>query len=127
MQMPVHPIRVVIAARSALRRTYREALSAAGMQVAADCRDAAELLAAVSREQPDVCVLERDLRGGCLVATAAIALPRRAPKVLVVGGGDSPAEFRAARLAGAADCLPTDVDGEDLAAAVAALVQKEKP
>jgi len=72
-------------------------------------------------------VLERDLRGGCLVATAAIALPKRAPKVLVVGGGDSPAEVRAARLAGAAGCLPTDVDGEDLAAAVAALVQKEKP
>jgi DNA-binding NarL/FixJ family response regulator len=127
MQTPARPIRVVIAARTALRRTYREALSAAGMQVAADCGDAAELLAAVSREHPDVCVLDRELRGGGLVATAAIAVPRRAPKVLVVGGRGSAAELRAARLAGAAASLPTDIDAAELAAAVAALVEKEKP
>lgn len=127
MQTPVHPIRVVIAARTALRRTFRDALAAAGMQVAADCGDAAELLDAVSREHPDVCVLDRELRGGSLVAIAAIATPRRAPKVVVVGGSGSPAELRAARLAGAAASLPTDIDAAELVAAVAALVEKEKP
>ena len=115
----------MIAARSALRRSLRDAFTAAGIEVAADCRDAAELLAAVDREHPDVCVLDRELRGGGLVVTAAIASPRRAPKVLVVGGRGSPAEIRAARLAGAAECLPSDSSTADLTAAVTAIVRKE--
>ena len=86
MQKAEAGARVVIAARSALRRTLHEAVTAAGMHVAADCGSTAELLAAVSRERPDVCVLDRELRGGGLAATAAIASPRQAPKVLVVGG-----------------------------------------
>lgn len=91
------------------------------MDVAADCGDAAELLAAVARERPEVCVLDRELRGGGLAATAAIASPPRAPKVLLIGGRGSPAEVRAALLAGAADCLASDVAPARLAAAVAAL------
>ena len=97
------------------------------MEIAADCEDTTELLAAVSRERPDVCILDRELRGGGLVATAAIASPRQAPKVLVVGGRGSPAELRAARLAGAAGCLPTDIDATELATAVIDLVRKEQP
>ena len=96
------------------------------MHVAAECGSAAELLAAVSREQPDVCVLDRELRGGGLSVTAAIASPRRTPKVLVVGGRASPAEIRAARLAGAAGWVPADVDPAALAAAVSQLVQEEE-
>src|SRR2546423_9578511 len=92
-------IRVVIAARAAVRRTLRNALTAAGMEVAADCGNATDLLAAVNRERPDVCVLDRELPGGGLIATAAIATPRRAPKVLVVGGRGSQVERRAAHLA----------------------------
>lgn len=128
MQTPAQPqIRVVIAARSAVRRSLRDTLTAAGMHVAAECGDATELLAAVSRERPDVCVLDRELRGGGLAATAAIASPRQAPKVLVVGGRGSAAELRAARLAGAADSLPGDVGAPKLAAAIAALARKEQP
>ena len=121
------PIRVVIAARAPVRRAFREALTAAGMEIAADCGDTTELLAAVSRERPDVCILDRELRGGGLVAIAAIASPGRTPKVLVVGGRGSPAELRAARLAGAAGCLPTDIDATKLATAVIDLVRKEQP
>jgi DNA-binding NarL/FixJ family response regulator len=91
-----------------------DTLTAAGIQVAADCGSAAELLAAVSRERPDVCVLDRELRGGGLAATA------------VIGGRGSPAELKAARLAGAADCLPADVDAAGLADAIEALVRKEQ-
>jgi len=120
-------IRVVIAARPAVQRKLHEALTAAGMQVAADCGDAAELLAAVSRERPDVCVLDRELRGGGLVATAAIAAPARAPKVLIVGGRGSPAELRAASLAGAAACLPGEITAAGLVAAVTSVVEKEEP
>jgi DNA-binding NarL/FixJ family response regulator len=119
-------IRVVVAARTGLRAKLHDALSAAGMQIAAECGSSAELVAAVSRERPDVCVLDRELHGGGLSATAAITSPRQAPKVLVVGGHASPPEIRAARLAGAAGCLPADIDAAALAAAVSQLVLKEE-
>jgi DNA-binding NarL/FixJ family response regulator len=125
MQKAETGVRVVIGARSALRRTLHEAVTAAGMHVAADCGNPTDLLAAVSRERPDVCVLDRELPGGGLAALAAIASPP-APKVLVVGGRGSQAERRAARLAGAADCLSIHADAADLVAAVSALVRKEQ-
>jgi DNA-binding NarL/FixJ family response regulator len=96
------------------------------MRLAADCGDAAELVAAVARERPDLCLLDRELPGDGLAATAAIAAPARAPKVLVVGGRGSPAEVRAARLAGATGAFPADIDPASLAAAAGALVQKER-
>jgi len=126
MEKPEARLRVVIAARTAIRATLHEAATAAGMEIAADCASSAELLAAVSRERPDLCVLDRELRGGGLAATAAITSPPRAPKVLVVGGRGSPAELRAVRLAGAAGCLPGDIDAAGLTAAIAALIRKEQ-
>lgn len=118
--------RVVIAARTAIRSTLRKAVTEAGMELTAECGSAEELLAAVSRKRPDVCVLDRELRGGGLAAAAAIASPKPAPKVLIVGGRGSPAELRAARLAGAAGCVPGDLDPADLAAAITTLVPKEE-
>jgi DNA-binding NarL/FixJ family response regulator len=109
-----------------MRATLREAVRRAGMQLAADCVDASDLVAAVSRERPDLCLLDRELRGGGLAVTAAIASPPRAPKVLIVGGRGSPAEVRAARIAGAADAVPATVDAASLAAALSALAHKEE-
>jgi DNA-binding NarL/FixJ family response regulator len=120
-------VRIVVAARPSLRRTLHEALGQAGVAIAADCADAAELLAAVSRERPDVCILDRDLRGGGLSALAALAAPHPAPKILVVGGRGTSTEIRAARLAGAAGCVPSDIDAAGLAAAISELVQEEEP
>jgi len=120
------PIRVVIAAGEAMRRILRDALDRYGMQVAAECNDISELLVAVASERPDVCIVDRELRGGGLTATAAITFPARAPKVVIVGGRGADAEVRAARLAGASDCLPVDVPADALATAVAALVHNEK-
>ena len=120
------PIRVVIAAGEAMRRILRDALDRHGMQVAAECSDSGELVLAVASERPDVCIVDRELRGGGLTATAAITFPARAPKVVIVGGRGAHAEVRAARLAGASDCLPVDVEADALAAAVAALVHNEK-
>jgi len=72
-------------------------------------------------------VLERELRGGGLSATAAIASPNGAPQVLVLGGRGSRAVLRGARLAGAADCLTSDVDMISLVAAVHALASPTEP
>lgn len=119
-------IRVAIAARTAMRPTLRDAAARAGLEIAAECADAAQLLDAVAREHPGLCILDRELRGGGLVAAASIAAPHPAPKVLVVGGRGAAAEVRAARLAGAADCVPGDIDAAELAAAVTALVKEEE-
>jgi two-component system, NarL family, response regulator DesR len=118
-----HDIRVLLAGREATVTPLREALEAAGIQVVADCGSQDQVVAALATTRPDVCIVDRDLEGGGLVATAAIATPGVAPRVLVVGGRGSASELRAARLAGAAGSLPGDVDAAALIAAVAALVQ----
>jgi DNA-binding NarL/FixJ family response regulator len=124
MQEPAQrPIRVVIAAREGMRRRLRDFARRAGLQIAAECADGGQTVAAVARERPDLCLLDRDLRGGCLATTAAMTSPGRMPKVIIVGGRGSPVEIRAARIAGAADCVPIDVDADGLAAAVAAVVR----
>jgi DNA-binding NarL/FixJ family response regulator len=115
-------VRVVIATRAAWRPRLRKAFASAGIEVAAECDDVTELLAAVSSERPDACVVERDLRGGGLSAAAAIAAPRSAARVLILGGRGSPAERRAARIAGASDCLPADADAIQVVEAVNELV-----
>jgi DNA-binding NarL/FixJ family response regulator len=125
MQPTIKPTRVVIASGATIRRTLRDGISRAGMQIAAECTDSGELLAAVARERPDICIVDRELRGGSLAATAAITTPPTAPRVLIVGGRGARADVRAARLAGASDCVPFDVGAEALAAAVAALVRDD--
>jgi len=109
-----------------MRSKLRDAAAQAGLAIAAECGDATELLDAVAREQAALCVVDRELRGGGLAATAAIAAPHPAPKVLVVGGRGAAAEVRAARIAGAADCVPGDIDAAELAAAITALVKEER-
>ena len=84
-----------------MRGVFRDGIGLAGLEVAAECNDSSELLAAVANKHPDVVVVDRELRGGSLAALAAITTQRRAPKVLMVGGRGAPAEVQAARLAGA--------------------------
>jgi DNA-binding NarL/FixJ family response regulator len=117
-------VRVVIATRAAWRPRLHEAFTVAGIEVAAECDNVTDLLAAVSRELPDACVVERELRGGGLSAAAAIASPLPAPRVLILGGRGSHAERRAARIAGAADCLPIHVDASRVVEAVRELVNR---
>src|SRR5436305_10623399 len=96
-------IRVVILGRAHLRRAIRDALVGAGIDVVAGCGSREEALTAVGETRPDVCVVDREIDGGGLIATAALASPSRPPHVLVIGGGGAPEERRAAELAGAAD------------------------
>jgi DNA-binding NarL/FixJ family response regulator len=94
------------------------------MTVVAGCATREEALAAVRWSRADVCIVDRAIDGGGLIATAAIASPPwppRPPEVLVIGGGPAPEERRAATFAGAADYLPGDPDPARLIAAVAAL------
>ena len=118
-QTPRTSVSVVVAAREPLRQSIHEALQAGGHRVAESCTALADTLAAVRRIHPDVCVVDRELPGGGLAAICSIALPGRQPRVIVIGG-DTPAEVRAALLVGAAECLPQAVGPQELAAAVSA-------
>jgi DNA-binding NarL/FixJ family response regulator len=113
------PLTALVAAGARALVALRAAVESAGLVVAAECASASEAIAAATQAQPDVCVLDRDLPGGALAAAAAIAAPRPAPAVLVVGGVGSQAELRAALLAGASGYLPGEPDGAQLAEAVA--------
>src|SRR5262245_15506071 len=115
--------RVVVGGRTSASARLCDAAARAGLTVAAVCSDTMTLVEAVERERPVLCLLDRQLSGGGLSAVAAVSRPRPAPKVLVVGGCESPAEARALRLAGADSCLPADIDITSLADAVRSLVQ----
>ena len=120
-------IRVVLAGRPELVDVLIEALRASGIRVVAACTDRVQTLAAIQQASPDVCIVDRELEGGGLIAAAAAASPRRSPKVLVVGDIDAPVERRAALLAGAAAYLPRSTDPVSFAAAVSQLARKEPP
>ena len=111
-----HPISVVVAARETVRELLRNPLEAAGIEIAAESSDLAEALHAVAQRRPQLCVLDRDLPGAGITTIAALATPGRRPRVLVIGGGSDPAGVRADRLAGAARCLPGEVDVNHIAA-----------
>jgi len=118
-------IRVVLAGRPELVEVLNKALHAPGIDVIASCTNRVQALAAIRQASPDVCIVDRELAGGGLIAAAAAASPVPAPKVLVVGDQNAPAERRAARLAGAAAYLPRSSDAASFVAAVSQLGGKE--
>jgi DNA-binding NarL/FixJ family response regulator len=112
--------RIVIAGTASNRRL----LAAAGFAVVAQPATAREAVAAVEREQPDVCLLDADLPGGALVAAAAIASPVGPPAVVVIGAGGE-REARAAALAGADAYVPRYAD-DRLLDTIAALLRRRR-
>jgi DNA-binding NarL/FixJ family response regulator len=117
--------RIVIAAgRSTLRAALDRALTAAGFEVTARCGTAHAAVEAVTRDHPDVCIVDSNLPGGALVAAAAIALPPSRPAVLVIDPEGSDAALRAAELAGASGYLRGELDDVRLTDAVAALSKR---
>ena len=116
---------MVLAGHPDLVAVLNDALRAPGIRVIASCTDRAQTLAAVRKASPDVCIVDHELAGGGLIAAAAAASPLPAPKVLMVGDENAPAERRAARLAGAAAYLPRSSDAASFVAAVSQLGGKE--
>jgi DNA-binding NarL/FixJ family response regulator len=117
--------RILIAAgRSTLRAALDRALTAAGFEVTAQCATAHAAVQAVTRDHPDVCVVDSQLPGGALVAAAAIALPPSPPAVLVIDPDGGDVELRAAELAGASGYLRGELDESRLAEAIAALTKE---
>jgi|SRR5690242_2698064 DNA-binding NarL/FixJ family response regulator len=119
-------VRVVVAARPAVRDVIRSSLTAAGFVIAAESSDPAAAVTAAATRRPQVFVLDRELPHAGLSTIAALATPARRPRLLVIGGTTRAADVRAARLAGADQCLPGAVDAERVVAAVSDLAGGSK-
>src|SRR3954470_15038516 len=70
---------VIGANGAATRAGMRVALAAAGVRVSAEVESVQELMLAVSKRSPEVCLIDVDLSGNGLAATAELAV--RAPSV----------------------------------------------
>ena len=84
MAVPTRPLRVLIADdHVAMRRSFREDLEAAGIEVCAEAATGAEAARAVLAERPDLCLLDVRMPGGDGI-TAAESIRQALPAVKIV-------------------------------------------
>lgn len=117
---------VVVAASSAATRAgVRLALQQPGIDVCAEAQTVADLIAAVQREKPDVCIMDGGLSASP-VGTAA-ELKARVPSVAVVLLTDqvSEPEFLDAMRVGVAGYLDKGISAEALSNVVRAVAKGE--
>jgi DNA-binding NarL/FixJ family response regulator len=113
--------RVLIADDHApIRSGVAAILAEAGLEVCAEASDAAGALEAALRERPDVCLLDVQMPGGGIRATAEItsALPRTRVVMLTVSASDE--DLLAALRAGASGYILKNGDPQRIPAAVRA-------
>jgi DNA-binding NarL/FixJ family response regulator len=103
----------------------RQALEAAGFEVCAEASDAPGAVAAAREQRPDVCLLDINMPGNGITATARIVgeLPDTAVVMLTVSRDDEDL-FDALR-AGASGYLLKDMNPERLPAAVQGVLEGE--
>jgi DNA-binding NarL/FixJ family response regulator len=121
------PLRVLIADDHALiRRSFREDLEAAGIEVCAEAATGAEATRAALRERPDVCLLDVRMPdgGGSAAAESIRRLLPGVKIVLITAFPDEEGALAAAR-AGADGYLAKDVDPRRLQYVVRAVAEGE--
>lgn len=121
-----HRVRVLLAdAHSATRAGLRLALSGDPFDIVAEADSAKSAVDAALRERPDVCVLDADMPGGPVGATAEIAraLPDSAVVVMASAGHD--ATMLDVVRAGAVGYLLKDMNPERLRFALRGVTQGE--
>lgn len=122
----LEPIRILLAdSHPAALAGLRRALGDEQFDVVAEAADADAAVAAALRERPDICVLDADMPGDSVRATAAISsdLPQSAVVILAAQRGDE-AMLDAVR-AGAAGYLFKDMDPERLRFALRGVMEGE--
>ena len=117
--------RVVVADRSGfVRLAVRNALVAAGIEIAAEADDAEHALRAILAERPDAVLLDAEIDGDfAALAAARRALPDTA--LIVLSPDNSEARAFLAVRAGACGFLPKDTAPERLAAIVLGAIAGE--
>ena len=115
--------RVLVAGTdSATINGIRMALETEGIVVCGRVASATELLDAVSRLEPDVCLVDVDLPGGGLVATAEMRAWSSSVAVIMLASDLNEEDFLKAMAVGAIGYLPKSISAKRLPAVVRAVL-----
>ena len=118
--------RVLVAGHdSATFNGIRMALEEAGIVVCDRVASAAELIEAVTRLEPDVCVVDVDIPGGGLVAAAEMRAWRSSVAVIMLAPDLNEEDFLKAMAVGAIGYLPKSISAKRLPAVVRAVLLGE--
>jgi DNA-binding NarL/FixJ family response regulator len=107
------------------RMGIRLLLERNGFEICAEAADADAAVKAVIRERPELCLLNADLPGGAIRATARIASQAPATDVVVLADEADEDGVMDALRAGASGYLPADSDPEGLIRALRAVRRGE--
>lgn len=120
------PTRVLVASHdSATINGIRMALDAEGIVLCGRVANASELVDAVSRLEPDVCVIDVDIPGGGLVAAAEMRAWRSGVAVVMLAADVNEEDFLKAMAVGAIGYLPKSISAKRLPAVVRAVLLGE--
>jgi DNA-binding NarL/FixJ family response regulator len=112
-------LRVVLGAEHEVTRAgLRHALRGAAVEVCAEAATGSSAVEAVTRAEPDCCLLEASLPGNALAAVTEIKARRPATTVVILTETPSTADLLAALRAGASGYLPAGMDAGRLGAAL---------
>ena len=118
--------RVLVAGNdSATLNGIRMALEEEGIVLCGHVASAAELIDAVTRLEPDVCLVDVDLPGGGLVATAEMRAWKSSVAVIVLASDLNEEDFLKAMAVGAIGYLPKSISAKRLPAVVRAVLLGE--
>lgn len=106
-------IRLLVADRPATRLGVRMAVEE-GIEICAEVGTATEAIRAAKREQPDVCLIARELEGDGIVAVRAISRAAPAAAIVVMADTSDVDHMLQAIRAGAMGYLPGGVSPEHL-------------
>jgi len=120
-----HPSVLLAEDDLALRRGIREALGADGFVVVAEASDAAAAIAAATRLQPDICLIEPELPGEGPNAIGRIATASPQTLIVVLSESDRADDVVDAFTRGASGYLLKGLSGELLASALRAAFNGE--
>jgi len=107
------------------RTALRDALEKSGVSVCSEACDAVAAVEAALRDKPDVCLLDLEMPGGGLAATAQITAELPSTSVVVFAGSESSTDLLDALRVGASGYLPKDMDLSRLAFAIRGVVEGE--
>jgi DNA-binding NarL/FixJ family response regulator len=118
--------RVLLAGHdSATLNGIRMALEEEGIAVCGRVASAAELVDAVGRFEPDVCLVEVDIPGGGIVAAAQMRAWRSSVAVVMLAAKVNEDDFLKAMAVGAVGYLPKSISAKRLPAVVRAVLLGE--
>jgi DNA-binding NarL/FixJ family response regulator len=118
--------RVVIGANDAATLAgIRMALGSDGVEVCAEAHSLEELVEAVGRCQPDVCLIDADVAGGGIRAAADIRSQAPDVSIVLLAGDASHEDFLEAIRVGASGYVPKRIAPARLASVIRAVIKGE--